>query len=64
MMDLGAKMHFTDSTVASHMGLHARGLDAGFTLKPKEIPALSDPKYAEMKKWLKEGFDLLGLEME
>lgn len=64
MMDLGAKMHFTDSTVASHMGLYARGLDAGFALKPKEVPALSDPKYDEIKKWLKDGFDALGLKME
>ncbi len=64
MMDLGAKMHFTDSTVSSHMGLYARGLDAGFTLKPKELPAFSDPKYDEMKKWLKDGFNALELKME
>lgn len=64
MMDLGAKMHFTDSTVASHMGLMARGIDAGYTLKPKEIPALNDPKYTEIKNWLKEGFDALELPLE
>ena len=64
MMDLGAKMHFTDSTVASHMGLYARGLDAGFVLRPKELPRIDDPKYDEIKKWLKEGFDTLGLKME
>jgi dihydrodipicolinate synthase/N-acetylneuraminate lyase len=64
MMDLGAKMHFTDSTVASHMALYVRGFDPGFVLKPKELPAFTDPKYDEIKKWLKEGFDTLGLKME
>ena len=64
MMDLSAKMHFTDSTVVSHMGLYARGHDAGFPLKPKELPALGDPKYDEIKKWLQGGFDALGLVME
>lgn len=64
MMDLGAKMHFTDSTVASHMGLYARGIDAGLVLKPKELPAFSDPKYDEIKKWIKDGFDTLGLKLE
>jgi dihydrodipicolinate synthase/N-acetylneuraminate lyase len=64
MMDLGAKMHFTDSTVASHMALYVRGFDPGFVLKPKELPAFTDPKYDEIRKWLKEGFDTLGLKME
>jgi hypothetical protein len=64
MMDLSAKMHFSDSTVVSHMGLYARGFDAGFALKPKELPALGDPKYDEIKKWLQSGFGELGLRLE
>ncbi len=64
MMDLGARMHFTDSTVASHMGLQVRGFDAGYPLRPKELPAAGDPKYDEMKKWLKDSFAALDLQME
>jgi hypothetical protein len=53
-----------DSTVASHMGLYARGIDAGSPLKPKTLPAFSDPKYDAIKKWLIEGFDALELNLE
>jgi dihydrodipicolinate synthase/N-acetylneuraminate lyase len=64
MMDLSKKMHFTDSTVASHMGLYARGFDAGFPRKPKHLPPFDAPKYREIRGFLKEGFDELGMEME
>ncbi len=64
MMDLSKKMHFIDSTVASHMGLYARGFDAGFPRKPKLLPPFDDPKYREIRQFLKQGFDELGLAME
>jgi len=64
MMDLSKKMHFTDSTIASHMGLYARGFDAGFPRKPMMLPPFDDPKYREIRSFLMEGFDELGIEME
>ena len=64
MMDLSKKMHFTDSTIASHMGLYARGFNAGFPRKPMVLPPLDDPKYQEIRMFLRTGFDELGLEME
>jgi dihydrodipicolinate synthase/N-acetylneuraminate lyase len=64
MMDLHDKMHFTDSTIASHMALYARGFDAGFARRPKILPPFDDPRYGEVRGWLKEGFDELGIEME
>jgi 4-hydroxy-tetrahydrodipicolinate synthase len=64
MMDLSKKMHFTDSTIASHMGLYARGFDGGFPRKPMALPAFDDPKYKEIRSFLKKGFDELGIEME
>ncbi|MGQ9626155.1 MAG: dihydrodipicolinate synthase family protein [Anaerolineae bacterium] len=64
MMDLSAKMHFTDSTIASHMGLYARGFDGGFPRKPKLLPPFDDPKYKEIRNWLKKGFYELGIDME
>lgn len=64
MMDLSKKMHFTDSTIASHMGLYARGFDGGFPRKPKILPPFDDPKYGEIRGFLKKGFDELGLDME
>ena len=42
-MDLSAKMHFADSTVASHMALYARGHDAGFPRKPMIMPPSATP---------------------
>jgi hypothetical protein len=62
--DLSKKMHFTDSTIASHMGLYARGFDAGFPRKPMILPPFDDPKYKEIRSFLKKGFDELGIEME
>jgi dihydrodipicolinate synthase/N-acetylneuraminate lyase len=64
MMDLSKKMHFTDSTIASHMGLYARGFDAGFPRKPKVLPPFGAPQYKEIRTFLKKGFDELGIEME
>jgi dihydrodipicolinate synthase/N-acetylneuraminate lyase len=64
MMDISAKLHFTDSTIASHMALYARGFDAGYPRKPMQIPAFETPKYAEIKVILQSAFDSLGLKME
>lgn len=64
MMDLSKKMHFTDSTIASHMGLYARGFDGGFPRKPMILPPFDDPKYKDIRSFLKKGFDELGMEME
>jgi dihydrodipicolinate synthase/N-acetylneuraminate lyase len=64
MMDLSAKMHFTDSTIASLMGLYARGYDAGFPRKPMMLPAFDNPRYKEIREWLEEGFADVGIEME
>lgn len=64
MMDLSKKMHFTDSTIASHMGLYARGFDSGFPRKPMTLPPFDDPKYTEIRTLLQQGFDALGIEME
>ena len=62
MAELSAKMHFADSTIASHMALYARGFDAGYPRKPMFLPPFSDPKYAEIKKDIAAGFETLGLE--
>lgn len=64
MMDLSAKMHFIDSTIASIMGLYARGYDAGFPRKPMQLPAFDSPKYQEIRGWLEAGFAEAGLALE
>lgn len=64
MMDLSKKMHFTDSTIASLMGLYARGFEAGFPRKPMILPPFDDPKYKEIRDFLKRGFDDLEIDME
>jgi dihydrodipicolinate synthase/N-acetylneuraminate lyase len=64
MMEISAKLHFTDSTIASHMALYARGYDAGYPRKPMMLPPFDNPKYAELRNVLQKGFDSLGLEME
>lgn len=61
MLDLSAKMHFTDSTIASQMGLYARGFDGGFARRPMALPPRSDPRYAQIRSWLEAGFDRVGL---
>ena len=63
MMDLSRKMHFTDSTIASHMALYARGFNAGVPRKPMFLPEASDPRYKQIVTWLEEGFAELGLEL-
>ena len=63
MMDLSAKMHFTDSTIASQMALYARGLDGGHARRPMAIPAQGDPRYTEIAGWLRAAFDHLEIEM-
>jgi len=64
MMQLSAKLHFTDSTIASHMALYARGFDAGFPRRPMLLPKFGDPKYAEVRSDLEKGFAELGLPFE
>jgi dihydrodipicolinate synthase/N-acetylneuraminate lyase len=64
MMDLSAKLHFTDSTIASLMALYARGYDAGYPRKPMQLPAFDSPKYPEIKRWLETGFAEVGLSMD
>ena len=64
MMGLSSKLHFTDSTIASHMALYARGFDAGFPRKPMILPKLNDPKYVEIRAVLEQGFADLGLPFE
>lgn len=64
MMRLSAQLHFTDSTIASHMALYARGYDAGFPRKPMLLPAFSGPKYGEIRSVLEKGFADLGLKLE
>lgn len=64
MMDLSAKMHFTDSTIASLIGLYARGYDGGFPRKPMQLPPFDSPRYKEARQWLKDGFEVAGLDMD
>jgi len=64
MMDLSAKLHFADSTIASHMALYARGFDAGFPRRPMLLPAFTDPKYHEIRGHLEKGFKELDLPFE
>lgn len=64
MMDLSAKLHFTDSTIASHMALYARGFDAGFPRKPMILPGFDNPKYRELRAILEKGFAELALPFE
>ncbi|MCL2616551.1 MAG: dihydrodipicolinate synthase family protein [Defluviitaleaceae bacterium] len=49
MMDYSGKAKFTDSTVASHMILKARGFDCCHPRLPMQLPASDDPKYAQLK---------------
>lgn len=64
MMDLSAKLHFTDSTIASHMALYARGFDAGFPRKPMMLPGFDSSKYREIRHFLEQGFAALDLKFE
>jgi dihydrodipicolinate synthase/N-acetylneuraminate lyase len=64
MMDISAKLHFTDSTIASHMALYARGFDGGFPRKPMILPGFDNPKYREIRTVLEKGFAELSLPFE
>ncbi len=64
MSDLSAKMHFIDSTIASHIGLYTRGYDAGFPRAPMQLPRRDDPMYDKVRQIIAGGFDALGLEMK
>jgi dihydrodipicolinate synthase/N-acetylneuraminate lyase len=63
MLDLSRKLHFTDSTIASHMALYARGYYAGFPRLPMALPPFDDPKYLEIRESLKRGFAALELDL-
>ncbi len=62
MMKLSSALNFTDSTIASHMALYARGYYAGFPRLPMALPSFDDPKYKEIREVLKRSYD--GLELE
>jgi len=64
MMRLSAKLHFADSTIASHMALYARGFDGGFPRQPMLLPGFSDPKYRELRDVIESGFVELDLPFE
>lgn len=64
MMDLSKKLHFTDSTIASHMALYARGFDGGYPRKPMLLPPFDDPKYAEIREAMVKSFAELELPLE
>jgi len=64
MMDLSRKMHFMDSTIVSHMGLYARGYDAGYPRLPMALPSFDNPRYLEIREIIQKGLDQLGLVME
>lgn len=61
MADINGKMHFIDSTIASHMALYARGFNAGFPRKPMLLPDFSDTRYQDIKGWMQDSFKRLGL---
>lgn len=63
MMDLSAKMHYADSTILSHMALHARGFDGGQPRRPMMLPPLDDPKYATIAGWIAEAFERVGIRL-
>ena len=54
MMAYSGKAKFTDSTVASHMILKARGFDCGYPRLPMELPPASDPIYIRLKEEFEE----------
>ncbi len=60
MMDLSAKLHFVDSTIASHMALYARGLNGGFPRRPMALPSFDAPKYRDICNYLEKSFQELG----
>jgi dihydrodipicolinate synthase/N-acetylneuraminate lyase len=63
MMDLSRKMHFIDSTIVSHMGLYARGYNAGYPRLPMALPAFDSPRYKEIRDIIRGGLEQLGMRM-
>jgi len=63
MMDLNAaiKSLFSDSTIASHAALYARGFDAGFPRKPMLLPPSDNPGYDAVKSAMEKAFARLDL---
>jgi dihydrodipicolinate synthase/N-acetylneuraminate lyase len=59
MMDLSKKMHFTDSTIASHIGITVRGFDAGYARRPMIVPPLEDPIYDKVKGYIEDSLKQL-----
>jgi 4-hydroxy-tetrahydrodipicolinate synthase len=55
-LELNKKLHFTDSTIVSHMALWARGFDGGNPRKPMLLPPFSDPKYKEIRSVMETSF--------
>ena len=64
MLEISKVMHWTDSTIASHIALYARGFDAGFPKEPMTLPPFSDPKYTELGEYFRKTFARLGLPYE
>jgi dihydrodipicolinate synthase/N-acetylneuraminate lyase len=64
MMELSRKMHFTDSTIASHMGLYARKYHGGYPRLPMALPPFESAKYLEIREIIRKGFDELDIELE
>jgi hypothetical protein len=64
MMDLSRKMHFMDSTIISHMGLYARGYNAGYPRLPMALPPFDNSKYKEIREIIRTGLEQLGLTMD
>lgn len=63
MLKISKAMHFTDSTIATHMALYARNFDAGYPRAPFKLPPFGDPKYAELRTMLETNFAELGLSL-
>jgi dihydrodipicolinate synthase/N-acetylneuraminate lyase len=64
MMEVSKAMHFTDSTVASHMALAARGFEPGCVREPMQLPPRNAPKVAELRTMLEVAFRKLNLPLE
>lgn len=57
MMDYSGKVKFTDSTIASHIVLKARGFECGSPRLPMSLPSFDDPVYESLSKQTKEALD-------
>ncbi|MFT4143643.1 MAG: dihydrodipicolinate synthase family protein [Mobilitalea sp.] len=59
MMDYSNKCKFTDSTIASHMILKARGFDCGYPRRPMSLPKDGEAKYAQLKTEFEDAFSAI-----